>query len=96
MRKQYTDEQREQLIAEVRATGEKVRVVAARLGVGPSTAYHWMKEAAAPESAPVFARVVPSRAATPSSLVIELGRATVRVEIGFDPELLRNVIAALS
>ncbi len=90
MRKRYTAEQRERLTAEVRATGERVIVVAKRMGVDPSSAYLWMK--AAPARAPVFARVVPARA---SSVRIQLGGAAVVVEAGFDAELLRQVVAAL-
>ena len=95
MRKQYTAEQRERLVAEVRKTGESVRVVAERLGVTVSSAYLWMKEAGAP-SAPVFARVVRATAPAGRSLVLEVGRARVRVEAGFDAELLREVVSALS
>ena len=94
MRKRHTAEDRARLIAEVRATGEIPRVVAERLGICASSAYRWMKEASAPE-APVFARVVPARAASRPSLVVELGRATIRVEAGFDADLLRGVVAAL-
>jgi transposase-like protein len=93
MRKQYTAEQREKLIAEVRA-GETVSVVAKRMGVISSSAYLWMKAAAAPtSSAPMFARVVPARV---SSLRLQVGCVAVVVEAGFDEELLRQVVAALS
>jgi transposase-like protein len=94
MRKQYTAEQREKLIAEVRA-GETVSVVAKRMGVTSSSAYFWMKAAApmSTSSAPKFARVVPARR---SSLRLQVGGAAVVVEAGFDPELLRQVVAALS
>ena len=95
MRNQYTAEQREKLIAEVRATGERVGVVAKRLGVTPSSAYLWMKAAAGSSTpgAPVFARVVRSR---PSPLRLEVGGAALLIEAGFDAELLRQVVAALS
>ncbi len=73
MRKQYTAEQREKLIEEVRATGERVSVVAQRMGVTSASAYLWMKAAPAP-SAPVFARVVPARA---SSVRVQVGGAAV-------------------
>jgi transposase-like protein len=99
MRKRYTAEQREQLIAEVRATGERAGVVARRMGITPSTAYLWMKPAAPAASAPVFARVVPAQAskAVPASrLTLEVGGAKLYVERDFDPALLRQVIAALS
>jgi transposase-like protein len=92
MRKQYTAEQRAQLIAEVRATGEKVGVVAKRMGVASSSAYLWMKGAAPAPGAPVFARVAPARRA---SLRLEVGGAAVVVETGFDAELLRQVVVAL-
>lgn len=94
MRKRHTAEVRAQLVAEVRATGEIPRVVAERFGVCASTAYRWVNEASAP-GAPVFARVVPSRAASRPGLVVQLGRVSIRVEAGFDAELLRDVAAAL-
>ena len=94
MRKRHTAEDRDRLIAEVRATGEIPRVVAERHGVCASSAYRWMKEATPPD-APVFARVVPARAAVRSVLVVQLGGVTIRVEAGFDAELLRGVVAAL-
>lgn len=95
MRKRYTAEQRERLIAEVQA-GEAVPVVAARLGVGASAAYLWIKEARE-KSKPTFARLVPaSRATESSSLVLEVGRARVHVEAGFDAALLKQVVSALS
>lgn len=96
MRRRYTVEQRERLVAEVRETGDSVRVVAERMGVCASSAYLWMGKAAAATSAPVFARVVPAQAAAPFSLRLDVGRVTVHVETGFDPDLLRQVIAALS
>ena len=95
MRKRHTAEDRERLLAEVRATGETPRVVAERLGICASSAYRWVKDTPVP-GAPVFARVVPSRAASRPGLVVQLGRATIRVEAGFDAELLRSVVAALS
>jgi transposase-like protein len=95
MRKRYTAEQRERLIAEVQA-GEAVPVVAARMGVGASAAYLWVKEARE-ASKPTFARLVPASAATsPPSMVLEVGRARMRVEAGFDAALLRQVVSVLS
>ena len=95
MRKRHTAEDRERLISEVRATGDIPRVVAERLGICASSAYRWMKEASV-AGLPVFARVVSSRAASRAGLVVQIGRATIRVETGFDVELLRGVVAALS
>jgi len=93
MANQYTPEQREKLVAEVRASGERVSVVAKRMGISSASAYLWMQAAARAPSAPVFARVVPGRI---SSLRLEVAGAVLVVESGFDPELLRQVIATLS
>jgi transposase-like protein len=95
MRKRYSAELRQRLISEVRTTGEGVAAVAKRMGVTPSSAYLWLKDAGTP-SAPVFARVVPSASAAKPLLMIEVGAATVRVGAGFDAALLRSVVAALS
>ena len=94
MRKRHTAEARERLIAEVKATGETPRVVAERLGVCASSAYRWTKDASM-ASAPVFARVVPSQSASRSGFVVQLGRAAIRIEAGFDADLLRDLVAAL-
>ena len=86
--------QREVLIEAVRTSGASVRVVAARMGVKESTAYYWMKKARAAR-APEFARVVPRSAEAKASMVIEVGGAVIRLESGFDAELLVEVISAL-
>jgi transposase-like protein len=94
MRKRYAADQREQLIAEVRATGDRSGVVARRMGITPSTAYLWIKAVTPATSAPVFARVVPARATktVPASrIVLEVGGAKLHVERDFDPALLRQV-----
>ena len=95
MRRRYTSKQREQLIETVRASGEPVKAVAARMGVTVSTAYLWMKDGPVP-SAPQFARLVPEPRAASTSLVVRVGSAAIRVDQGFDAELLRAVISALT
>jgi transposase-like protein len=45
MRRQYTAEERERLLEEIRKTGDGVKVVAARLGVSTSAAYAWVGKA---------------------------------------------------
>jgi len=94
MRKRHSVEDRERLIAEVKATGKTPRVVAERLGVCVSSAYRWVKEASSSQ-APVFARVVPSRPSSRSGFVVQLGGAAIRIEAGFDADLLRDLVAAL-
>jgi transposase len=92
MRNQYTAEQREKLVGEVRATGERVSVVAKRLGVSSSAAYLWLKATEPTTTAPTFAKVVPLRS---RALRVEVGGVAVVVESGFDAELLRHVVAVL-
>ncbi|MEO7033478.1 MAG: helix-turn-helix domain-containing protein [Polyangiaceae bacterium] len=94
MRKRHTVEDRERLIAEVKATGKTPRVVAERLGVCVSSAYRWVKEASSSQ-APVFARVVQSRPSLRSGLVVHVGGAAIGIEAGFDADLLRDLVAAL-
>jgi transposase-like protein len=96
MRRRYTAEDKQRLLSEVRSGGEAVAAVAKRLGVTPSSAYLWLKEGGDESVAPAFARVMKSSSSMPSrSLVIKVGAATVRVEPGFDVDLLRSVVAAL-
>jgi len=94
MRRQYTASDRERLLAEVRATGHPVKVVAGRLGVSVSTAYLWVQGSL--KAPPVkFAEVVPARVARQSRMVVQVGAACIAVEPGFDADLLRAVVAAL-
>ena len=96
MRRRYTTEDRERLLAEVQSSGEGVGAVAKRLGVTPSSAYLWIKEAGVEQRPPTFARVVKSSSRTASPfVVVGVGGATIRVEPGFDVDLLRSVVAAL-
>lgn len=70
--------------------------VAKRLGVTPSSAYLWIKGAGIEPRQPTFARVVRSSSSAASPFVIVgVGGATIRVEAGFDVDLLRSVVAAL-
>jgi transposase-like protein len=95
MQKRYTAEQREQLVEAVRARGESVGAAAARLGVSASTAYLWMK-AARSGGRPQFARLVRQSQVKPAALVVRVGDVAIAVEAGFDVELLRAVVGALS
>lgn len=99
MRKRYTAADRERLLGEVKATGETARAVAERLGVTPSTAYLWLKAEKAPAEkarTPKFARVVRQAEKPRGVVVVQVASVTIRVETGFDAELLRSVVVALS
>ena len=93
MRRRYTAEQQQQFLEQVRS-GISVREAAARLGLNTSIGYRWVQKARG-SSAPRFVRLVPASKAPPAAVTIQVGAATVRVEAGFDAELLRAVISAL-
>jgi transposase-like protein len=105
MRRQYTDEERSQLVELVTSTGTTIGAAADRLGVHRTTASNWMRRAARPSAAPKplpskshvtaprFAQLVSASEA--SSVEVSIGGATIRVRPGFDEELLRAVVAAL-
>ena len=95
MGKRYEAKTRARLIEAVRASGEPIKAVAERMGVKESTAYCWMKRARA-STAPEFALVVPTRGAKLATVCIEIGRAVIRLERGFDAELLHEVVSVLS
>ena len=69
--------------------------VAARLGLDTSIGYRWM-QAARQAGAPKFARLVVAGSRPTGAIAIEVGGALVRVEAGFDSELLREVVSSLS
>ena len=92
-RRRYTAEEQRQFLEQVRS-GASVREAAARLGLNASIGYRWAQKAGN-SAKPKFARLVPASKA-PAAVTIQVGAATLRVEAGFDAELLRSVILALS
>jgi transposase-like protein len=110
MRKHYTEAQRAELVELVTTGRATIRGAAARLGVADSTAYYWITRTGqprvrlavsrsrqppdTPRPGPTFARLVRSTEVT-SSIAIRLGDVMLEVRAGFDPVLLRSVVAAL-
>jgi transposase-like protein len=92
-RRRYTAEEQQQFLEQVRS-GASVREAAARLGLNTSIGYRWVQKASS-SATPKFARLV-SAAKAPATVTIQVGAATLRVEAGFDADLLRSVISALS
>ncbi len=88
----------------MRRTGDAVGAVALRMGVSNGTAYRWWeaergeRRSKAPEPIQFAALVRSSDVAAiePRGLVVAVGSARVQVEAGFDAQLLRRVVAALS
>lgn len=94
MGKRYKANERERLIETVRASGESVKAVAKRLGVKESTAYYWMR-GSRERQRPQFARVIRAPLMPTASMSIDVGGVVIRLDAGFDAELLREVVAAL-
>jgi transposase-like protein len=94
MRRRYTTEERKQFLEQVRSGGS-VREVARRLGLNPSVGYRWVQAVGEP-SAPKFGRLVSAGPSPRAAITLQVGGATVRVEAGFDSEVLRAVVCALS
>lgn len=101
MKKCYMHGDRVALTAAVKR-GESVREAAARLGVGRSTAYQWVREATSTDDEslrpppPTFVELMSSSAVPSASLVVHVGVAEIAVRPGFDPALLRAVVGALA
>lgn len=98
MRRRYSERDRSKFLAEMHRSGDAVWAVATRVGVSKATAYRWWAEEQKSGPAPVieFAPLVRSTSLASQSVVVELGAVRIRVEAGFDAELLRSVVAALS
>lgn len=94
MKERYRAKERERLVEAVLKTGAPIKEVAEQLGVKVATAYYWVKKARQ-KKRPQFAMVVPSRQES-SVLRVEVEGAFLHLERGFDAELLRDVVAALS
>jgi transposase-like protein len=105
MRKQYTEEERAQLVELVTSTGTTIAAAADRLGVHRTTASNWMRRtrrqtavnkpvlAKPAVAAPRFARLVGSEIL--SAVEVWVGGAVIRVKPGFDAALLHAVVEAL-
>lgn len=106
MRKQYTAEERSELIDLVTSTGTTIAAAADRLGVHRTTASNWMRRAPtvalasrteptkAQTAGPRFARLLRTGETAPT-VEVWIGEAAIRVKPGFDAELLRAVVEAL-
>ncbi len=98
MRRRYSERDRSKFLAEMHRSGDAVWAVAKRVAVSKATAYRWWAEEQKTGAAPMieFAPLVRSAPLACQSVIVELGAARIRVEPGFDAELLRSVVAALS
>jgi hypothetical protein len=91
-----TEETWAKRVAAWRASGETAEAFAVGKGYEGST-LRWWSSRLGRDEASGFLRLVPkaSVAEVDAGLVVEVGRARVRVKAGFDRALLAEVIAAL-
>jgi hypothetical protein len=95
----YRDEsERREEVARWRTSGQSQAAYCASHGMSEESLRRWRKEVDGRSSSPVrrFVRVELARRPTQHGLTLEVGPARVRVEAGFDVELLRDVVKALS
>src|SRR5262245_52405295 len=105
MRRNYTAEQRAQLVDLVISGHASVSQAAARLGIGKSIASYWVRRATAEAGSrhqrsalvpavkrPTFVRLV--REYEGASIAVRVGGATLHVTPGVDADLLRAVVVA--
>ena len=111
MGRQYTGEQRSELVELVTAGQSTLPEAAARLGVPYSTASYWVRKAAKPNQASKSTRtpkLAKTRAVTAptflqlirpgdisATLEVRIGGAEIQVRRGFDGQLLRAVVETL-
>lgn len=77
--------------------GVPVAVAAKRVGVHNTTGYYWLKKTK-PVDASAAVHFAELRPSVPAGrpLEVSVGKAVIKLEVGFDAVLLRQVIAALS
>lgn len=102
MAKHRSTEERQREVAGWRASGRSAAEYAARRGYSAESLFRWARPpSCAPlalsSGAPHFVRLeVTASAPRPAEVVVELGRARIRVPAGFDPEHLRAIVDALT
>ena len=96
MTRRRTKQERKREVAAWRVSGQSQAAYARARGYSPVSLARWAGDAAAIET-PAFVRleVTPAQGAS-ANLVVEVGSARVHVGRGFDPGLLREVVAALT
>jgi hypothetical protein len=80
-------------LEEMRSSGLGVKPYCRSVGLSPATVYQWLSRGKE-RGRVTFARAI--RVSEKASIVVEVAGARLRVEPGFDGELLRAVVCALS
>lgn len=104
MRRRFSNEERQRYLSEYAASDEGLAAFAKRIGLSPKTLYSWVaplskKKTGKRGRKPKFARLWPTGTRVEShtrTLQVFVGGGLIEVEEGFNPTLLRAVVAALS
>ena len=96
-RRRWTNEQKEQILAEAFGPGAVVAHVARRLGVRPGQIYRWRNEAC--EATPGFSKAIvaapQSGAPGPATIEVDIGDIHVRIGPASPRDLAACVLHAL-
>ncbi len=101
-RLQERRQQWEERVIAYRSSGQNVREWCAANDVKPERMWYWLRQAKSQggkEQSTAWLQAVVSSGTVPgegAGLVVRVGKASVEVRPGFDPDLLRAVIRALS
>lgn len=103
MKRRFSAEEKQRYLTEYAASDEALAAFAKRTGLSPKTLYSWVSPLSKKKSTkgrkPKFAQLWPSETpirAAKSTLRIAVGGGLIEVDEGFNPTLLRAVVAALS
>ena len=101
MRRQFSERERAEFVAEWKATGCSMTAIAKRWGIARKTAAAWIRESGGASEAGQqmpsirFAQWVPVSSAE-APLVVQIGAARIEVSSGTDLNLLSRVAGVLS
>lgn len=94
MGRQRAKSERQREVEAWRSSGKSAGAFASGRGYSASSLIRWGEQT--PKQSFVRLEVAPSGKPQASALIVEVGGARICVEPGFDPELLRSVVAALA
>lgn len=95
MARRLTERERRREVEGWRASGESQKAYARARGYSPVSLARWAA-GTVPATTPTFVRLEVAPQPMHRELIVEVGGARVRVGRGFDRDLLREVVSALS
>jgi hypothetical protein len=83
-------------VAKYKASGQSAKVWCTENDVNISQLYYWLKKEHVSDEQPMWVPVAIEEPSRESTLCVRVGRASVELRPGFDPELLLKVVKTLS